>query len=88
MKVLMTEVNFSEGKDENKISQIKDALTSVENIEILELNSDPNHNRSVFTYKGSPEDVLEATKRLSKKAVELIDMTVQKDLTQDKEQLT
>lgn len=78
MKVLMTEVNFSEGKDENKISQIKDALTSVENIEILELNSDPNHNRSVFTYKGSPEDVLEATKRLSKKAVELIDMTVQK----------
>lgn len=78
MKVLMAEVNFSEGKDENKISQIKDALTSVENIEILELNSDPNHNRSVFTYKGSPEDVLEATKRLSKKAVELIDMTVQK----------
>lgn len=74
----MAEVNFSEGTDLDVIEAVKDALLSVENIDVLDINSDKDHNRSVFTYKGSPEDVLEATKRLSKKAVELIDMTKHK----------
>lgn len=78
MKILMTEVNFSEGTDLEKIGQIKEAMLSVEGIEVLDINSDKDHNRSVFTFKGEPEDVLEATKRLSRKAIELIDMTVQK----------
>lgn len=43
-------------------------------LELVDLNSDKDHNRSVLTYKGSPEAVLEGTKRLSKKALELIDM--------------
>ena len=46
----------------------------VGDLELMELNSDKDHNRSVFTYKGSPDAVLEGTKRLSKKAIELIDM--------------
>lgn len=78
MKILMAEVNFSEGTDLEKIGQIKEAMLSVEGIEVLDINSDKDHNRSVFTFKGEPEDVLEATKRLSRKAIELIDMTVQK----------
>lgn len=77
MKILMAEVNFSEGTDLEKIGQIKEAMLSVEGIEVLDINSDKDHNRSVFTFKGEPEDVLEATKRLSRKAIELIDMTVQ-----------
>ncbi len=76
MKVLMAEVNFSEGTNMEVVEAVKEAMTSVEGIDVLDTNSDKDHNRSVFTYKGEPEAVLEATKRLSKKAIELIDMTV------------
>lgn len=75
MKVLMAEVNFSEGTDLEKVKAVKDELMSVEGITLIDENTDSNHNRTVFTYTGYPEDVLEGTKRLSKKAIELIDMT-------------
>lgn len=75
MKVLMAEVNISEGTDLEKINSIKIELMKNEDLELLDLNSDKDHNRSVFTYKGSPQAVLEGTKRLSKKALNLIDMT-------------
>ncbi|RBP61369.1 glutamate formiminotransferase [Alkalibaculum bacchi] len=75
MKILLVEVNISEGRDGAKIEQIKESLMVGNDIEIIDLNSDKDHNRSVFTYKGECEAVLDATKRLSKKAIELIDMT-------------
>ena len=78
MKVLMAEVNISEGTDLEKINSIKIELMKNEDLELLDLNSDKDHNRSVFTYKGSPEAVLEGTKRLSKRAINLIDMTTHK----------
>lgn len=76
MKVLLAEVNVSEGRDLEKIAQIKEALISNASVRILEVNSDKDHNRTVFTYSGEPAEVLEGTKRLTQKAVELIDMTV------------
>jgi glutamate formiminotransferase len=76
MKVLLAEVNVSEGRDLEKISQIKEALISNASVRILEVNSDKDHNRTVFTYSGEPAEVLEGTKRLTQKAVELIDMTL------------
>ncbi len=48
------------------------------NLQLIDLNSDKDHNRTVFTYLGEPEAVLEGTKRLAAKAIELIDMTSQK----------
>ena len=74
MKCLMAEVNFSEGKDQSLIGQVRDAMLDGEPIELMEISSDADHNRTVFTFKGEPRAVLEATKRLSAKAVELIDM--------------
>lgn len=74
MKVLLAEVNVSEGTNLDNINLIKEELMKTGDLELMELNSDKDHNRSVFTYKGSPEAVLEGTKRLSKKAIELIDM--------------
>lgn len=76
MKVLLAEVNVSEGRDLEKIAQIKEALISNASVRILEVNSDKDHNRTVFTYSGEPAEVLEGTKRLTQKAIELIDMTV------------
>lgn len=77
-KILMAEVNISEGTDLDLINQVKESFLSVEGIEVLDIDSNKDHNRTVFTYKGNPDNVLEATKRLAKKAVELIDMTKHK----------
>ena len=78
MKILMAEVNISEGTDLDKVNLIKEELMKNGDLELLDLNSDKDHNRSVFTYKGEPQAVLEGTKRLSKKAIELIDMSSHK----------
>jgi len=75
MKVLMAEVNISEGKDLDLVEQVKAALLDGEAVDVMDINSNSNHNRTVFTYKGSPEAVLEGTKRLAAKAIELINMT-------------
>lgn len=77
-KVLMAEVNISEGTDLELVNQVKDAFLTVDGIEVVDIDSNADHNRTVFTYKGEPDNVLEATKRLAQKAVELIDMTKHK----------
>lgn len=74
MKSILAEVNISEGRDLEKVKEVKDALIKDENLILVDLNSDSDHNRSVFTYKGEPKAVLDGTKRLAKKAIELIDM--------------
>lgn len=75
MKVLMAEVNISEGTDMNLVEQVKAALLAGEPVDVMDINSNTDHNRTVFTYKGDPEAVLAGTKRLAAKAIELIDMT-------------
>ena len=77
-KVLMAEVNISEGKDLELVEKVKKEFMSVESIDLIDIDSNADHNRTVFTYKGEPQNVLEATKKLAKKAVELIDMTTHK----------
>ncbi|NLY09197.1 MAG: glutamate formiminotransferase, partial [Tissierellia bacterium] len=74
-KVLMAEVNVSEGTDLDLVNQITDEMVSVEGVEVVAVEPDADHNRTVFTFKGEPAVVLESTKRLVKKAIELIDMT-------------
>ena len=76
MKCLMAEVNFSEGRDGALIGKVRDAMLDGAPVDLMEISSDADHNRTVFTFKGEPEAVLAATQRLSAKAVELIDMTV------------
>ncbi|MCF0161283.1 MAG: glutamate formimidoyltransferase [Fusobacterium necrophorum] len=73
-KVLMTEVNISEGKDLELVEKVKESFMNIKGIEIMDIDSNIDHNRTVFTYKGEPSSVLEATKALAAKAVELIDM--------------
>lgn len=77
-KVLMAEVNISEGTDLALVEEVKKAFTTVEGIDLMDVDSNADHNRTVFTYKGEPSRVLEATKKLAQKAVELIDMTKHK----------
>ncbi|QEK11068.1 glutamate formimidoyltransferase [Crassaminicella thermophila] len=75
MKSLLAEVNISEGRNLDVVEKVKLALLEKEDIRLIDLDSDKDHNRTVFTYIGEPDAILEATKRLAAKAIELIDMT-------------
>lgn len=73
-KVLLCEPNISEGFDQVLVNKVYDQIKAVEGIRILDFSSDADHNRSVFTYLGEPQQVLTATKAMAKTAYELIDM--------------
>ncbi len=65
--------NFSEGRDESKVRAIVDAIASAPGVKILGWESDVDHNRSVVTFAGEPDDVMESAVRGAGKAAELID---------------
>ena len=67
--------NISEGRDESIIKEIAEIVKSVDGIKLL--NVDPGYatNRTVITFVGNPENVIEAAFLLIKKAQELIDMS-------------
>lgn len=66
--------NFSEGRDMAKIKEITDAITSVEGISLLDVDPGEATNRTVVTFVGEPEKVVEAAFRGIRRASELIDM--------------
>ena len=67
--------NFSEGRDKNVIKAITDAIESVEGVRLLDVDPGEATNRTVVTFVGSPEDVVEAAFRGVRRAAELIDMS-------------
>jgi len=73
-QTLLCEPNISEGRNLDHVEQVADEVRAVAGVRLLDYSSDPDHNRSVFTYLGEPEAVLTATQRLAVKAFELIDM--------------
>lgn len=66
--------NFSEGRDLALIKHITDAIESVEGVTLLDVDPGKATNRTVVTFVGAPEPVLEAAVRAGRKARELIDM--------------
>lgn len=70
--------NFSEGNDLGIIRQITDRIESVDGIKLLNVDPGKATNRTVVTFVGEPEAVVEAALRGIKKAAELIDMSKHK----------
>ncbi len=68
--------NFSEGIDERKVLAIIAAMR-VEGVHLLDWSRDPDHNRSVVTIAGPPQQLLESALRGVGKAAELIDLSAQ-----------
>ena len=67
--------NVSEGRDPETISRIADAIRAVPDVLFLHVTSDPDHNRSVFTYASeSGPALVQATLALFEIAVERIDL--------------
>ena len=66
--------NFSEGRDQNVIREITDAIKSVDGVSLLDVDPGASTNRAVVTFVGNPDAAIEAAFRGIKKAAELIDM--------------
>lgn len=66
--------NFSEGRDKNVIQQITDVIEGCEGVRLLDVDAGEATNRTVVTFVGEPEAVVEAAFRAVRKAAEVIDM--------------
>jgi glutamate formiminotransferase len=69
--------NFSEGRDEVKISRITERICAVPGVRILDLHSDPDHNRSVLTFAGEEDAVLAGAVALARACATELDLAAQ-----------
>ncbi len=67
--------NFSEGRDGAVIAQIAAAIEAVDGVTLLDVDPGRATNRTVVTFVGEPEPVIEAAVQAGHKAAELIDMS-------------
>jgi glutamate formiminotransferase/formiminotetrahydrofolate cyclodeaminase len=70
--------NFSEGRDLEIIKQITSEVETVEGVKLLDVDPGKATNRTVVTFVGTPNEVIEAAFLVIKKASELIDMSKHK----------
>jgi len=70
--------NFSEGKDMGLIQKITNEIETVDGVKLLDVDPGKATNRTVVTFVGTPDEVVEAAFRAVKKASELIDMSKHK----------
>ncbi|HEY3744744.1 MAG TPA: glutamate formimidoyltransferase [Gemmatimonadaceae bacterium] len=74
MKLVECVPNFSEGRRPEVIEAIRDAIAAVEGVSVLDVSSDPSHNRSVITFVAPVESAVEAAFAGIRAASERIDL--------------
>lgn len=74
-RILECVPNFSEGRDPRIIQQITDAIAAVDGVSLLDVDPGAATNRTVVTFAGSPEAVIEGAVVAGRMAKELIDMS-------------
>ncbi len=67
--------NISEGRDIEKINKITSVVETIEGVKLLDVDPGKATNRTVITFVGPPQKVIDAAFLLIKKAQELIDMS-------------
>jgi glutamate formiminotransferase/formiminotetrahydrofolate cyclodeaminase len=67
--------NFSEGRNADTIDALRAAIAAVPGVDLLDVQADASHNRSVFTLVAPPEAALEAAFRAMQVATARIDLT-------------
>lgn len=67
--------NVSEGTDQELIAKLQSTLQSVAGVQLLHVDRNEAAHRTVFTFLGAPEDVIEGAFQLIKQAGELLDMS-------------
>ncbi len=66
--------NFSEGRDPGTVHALIDAVTSTAGVALLDHSMDADHHRSVLTFCGGPDAIIEAAFHAVRIATELIDL--------------
>ena len=74
-KIIECVPNFSEGRDMAVIEKITDEIKKVDGVKLLDVDPGKATNRTVVTFVGEPDSVVEAAFNAIKKAAELIDMS-------------
>ncbi|HEV2120691.1 MAG TPA: glutamate formimidoyltransferase [Candidatus Bathyarchaeia archaeon] len=74
MRLVECVPNFSEGRRKDVIESIADAIRKTPGVILLDVESNPDHNRSVISFVGEPGPVKDAALAASQKAIELIDL--------------
>ncbi len=74
-RILECVPNFSEGRDQAVIDRITAAIEAVDGVSLLDVDPGAATNRTVVTFAGEPEAVLDAAVAGAKVAAELIDMS-------------
>uniref|UniRef100_A0A8C8GD52 Formimidoyltransferase-cyclodeaminase n=1 Tax=Oncorhynchus tshawytscha TaxID=74940 RepID=A0A8C8GD52_ONCTS len=67
--------NFSEGRNKKVIDAIAEAISSTEGCSLLDVDPGSSTNRTVYSFVGSPEAVVEGALNTARTAFPLIDMT-------------
>ncbi|MFH1619168.1 MAG: glutamate formimidoyltransferase, partial [bacterium] len=70
--------NFSEGRDSKKIEDITAAASGVPGVIVLDVEKDPDHNRTVLSFVAPLNTAVEACFRVAKRSMELIDLNFHK----------
>jgi len=76
-KIIECVPNFSNGRDQSVINDITNQIKLIEEVKLLSVEPGEATNRTVVTFVGEPEKVIEAAFQAIKKASELIDMSKQ-----------
>jgi glutamate formiminotransferase / formiminotetrahydrofolate cyclodeaminase len=74
MRLVECVPNFSEGRDEKVLDAIADAIRGVEGVDLLDIDPGKATNRTVMTFVGPPEAVVEGAFQGISRAAALIDM--------------
>jgi glutamate formiminotransferase len=74
-KIIECVPNVSEGRNYRIIERLANVIRMVSDVQLLDVHWDYDHNRSVYTFIGTPEGVSKAAYNLTETASELIDLT-------------
>ncbi|MCY3772442.1 MAG: glutamate formimidoyltransferase [Gemmatimonadetes bacterium] len=66
--------NFSEGRDSGIVEAIAASIAAVDGVHLAGMEMDGDHNRSVITFMGAPEDVARGAFEACRTARDLIDL--------------
>ena len=75
-KIMECIPNISEGRRLDLVEEFADIVRAVPGVTLIDYSSDASHNRSVFTFLGDPDQVVEAAFLFAQHAVEKIDLRV------------
>lgn len=73
-RVIQCIPNFSEGRRTEIVERIVEVIKSAAPVEVIDYSMDPDHNRSVITFLGAPEDIRASILAGVRTAIDLIDL--------------